>query len=46
MNWKYYEKRGEEREIAEGGITKIKERLKIILRLNLTTQMMDKKKYN
>ncbi len=43
MNWKCYEKRGEERENAEGGITGIKGRLKIILRLNLTIQMMIKR---
>lgn len=36
-------KEGEERENAEGGITEIKERLKIILRLNLTIQMMIKR---
>ena len=34
---------GEERENAEGGITGIKGRLKIILRLNLTIQMMIKR---
>jgi len=43
LNWKCCEKRGEEREIAEGGITEIKGRLKIILRLNLTIQMMIKR---
>ncbi len=35
--------RGEERKIAEGGITEIKGRLKIILRLHLTVQMIIKK---
>lgn len=39
-------KRGEERENAEGGITEIKGRLKIILRLHLTIKITIKKKYN